>query len=79
MTTGLCPLAPAIEAVSSDRWRLASAYLYVCGDAKRMAKDVHQTLIDIAHTQGALTPEAAAAYVNDTLMKKERRYLRDVY
>ena len=60
-------------------WLQSGAYLYVCGDAKRMAKDVHQTLIDIARTQGALSPEAAAAYVNDTLMKKERRYLRDVY
>ena len=60
-------------------WLQSGAYLYVCGDAKRMAKDVHQTLIDIARIHGALAPEAAAAYVNDTLMKKERRYLRDVY
>ncbi len=60
-------------------WLQSGAYLYVCGDAKRMAKDVHQTLIDIAREQGGLTPEAASAYVNDTLMKKERRYLRDVY
>jgi sulfite reductase (NADPH) flavoprotein alpha-component len=60
-------------------WLQSGAYLYVCGDAKRMAKDVHQTLIDIVREQGGLTPEAASAYVNDTLMKKERRYLRDVY
>jgi sulfite reductase (NADPH) flavoprotein alpha-component len=60
-------------------WLQSGAYLYVCGDAKRMAKDVHQTLIEIARTEGALPPEAAASYVNDALMKKERRYLRDVY
>ena len=60
-------------------WVQSGAYLYVCGDAKRMAKDVHQMLIDIARTQGAMTPEAASTYINDTLMKKERRYLRDVY
>ena len=60
-------------------WLQNGAYFYVCGDAKRMAKDVHQTLISIAQTEGGLTPEAAAAYVNQTLMRTEKRYLRDVY
>jgi sulfite reductase (NADPH) flavoprotein alpha-component len=60
-------------------WLQNGAYFYVCGDAKRMAKDVHQTLIDIAQKEGAMTPEAAAEYVNTTLMRTERRYLRDVY
>ena len=60
-------------------WLQNGAYFYVCGDAKRMAKDVHQTLITIAEGQGGLTPEAAAAYVNQTLMRTEKRYLRDVY
>ena len=44
-----------------------------------MAKDVHQAIIDIAQQHGGLSPEAAAEYVNVTLMKTERRYLRDVY
>ena len=44
-----------------------------------MAKDVHRTLIDIAKSEGGLTDEAAASYVNGTLMKVEKRYLRDVY
>ncbi len=60
-------------------WLQNGAYFYVCGDAHHMAKDVHQTLIDIAQQQGGLSPEAAAAYVNVTLMKTEKRYLRDVY
>ncbi len=60
-------------------WLQAGAYLYVCGDAHRMAKDVHQTLIEIVRVQGALSPEAAADHVNVTLMKSEKRYLRDVY
>ena len=60
-------------------WLQGGAYFYVCGDAKRMAKDVHQTLIDIAHQQGGFTAEAALAYVNQTLMRTEKRYLRDVY
>jgi sulfite reductase (NADPH) flavoprotein alpha-component len=60
-------------------WLQKGAYFYVCGDAKRMAKDVHQALIVIAQTEGGLSPEAAANYVNVTLMRTERRYLRDVY
>lgn len=60
-------------------WLQNGAYFYVCGDARRMAKDVHQTLIEIAHTAGGLTIENASDYVNVTLMKNERRYLRDVY
>jgi len=60
-------------------WLQNGAYFYVCGDARHMAKDVHQALIEIAQTQGGLSPEAAAEYVNVTLMKTEKRYLRDVY
>jgi sulfite reductase (NADPH) flavoprotein alpha-component len=60
-------------------WLQKGAYFYVCGDAKRMAKDVHQALISIAQTEGGLSPEAAGNYVNVTLMRNERRYLRDVY
>ncbi len=60
-------------------WLQNGAYFYVCGDARRMAKDVHQTLIQIAQSEGGLSPEAAAEYVNVTLMKTQKRYLRDVY
>jgi sulfite reductase (NADPH) flavoprotein alpha-component len=60
-------------------WLQGGAYFYVCGDAKRMAKDVHQTLINIAQTEGGMAPDKAAEYVNTTLMRTERRYLRDVY
>jgi sulfite reductase (NADPH) flavoprotein alpha-component len=60
-------------------WLQNGAYFYVCGDAKHMAKDVHQTLIDIAREIGGLSPDAASNYVNTTLMRTERRYLRDVY
>jgi sulfite reductase (NADPH) flavoprotein alpha-component len=61
------------------KWLQSGAYFYVCGDAKHMAKDVHQALIDIAQQQGGLSPEVAAEYLNVTLMKTEKRYLRDVY
>ncbi len=60
-------------------WLQNGAYFYVCGDAKRMAKDVHQTLINITQKEGGMSPETAANYVNTTLMRTERRYLRDVY
>lgn len=60
-------------------WLQNGAYFYVCGDAKHMAKDVHQTLITIAQEQGGLSAESASHYINETLMKTEKRYLRDVY
>jgi sulfite reductase (NADPH) flavoprotein alpha-component len=55
------------------------AYFYVCGDAKRMAKDVHQMLITIAQQHGGLSPEAAKEYIEVTFAKTEKRYLKDVY
>ncbi|HTL59721.1 MAG TPA: hypothetical protein VL361_28885 [Candidatus Limnocylindrales bacterium] len=60
-------------------WLQNGAYFYVCGDAKHMAKDVHQALIEIAQKEGGLSADAAAEYVSVTLMRTERRYLRDVY
>ena len=60
-------------------WLQNGAYFYVCGDAKHMAKDVHRSLIEIAQKEGGLSPEAADHFVNVTLMRTERRYLRDVY
>src|ERR1039457_3786954 len=60
-------------------WLQNGAYFYVCGDARHMAKDVHQTLIEIAQKEGGLSADAAADYVNVRLMKTEKRYLRDVY
>jgi len=58
-------------------WLQNGAYFYVCGDAKRMAKDVDIALHDVIAGQGNLTPTEAADYVK--AMKKEKRYQRDVY
>lgn len=58
-------------------WIESGAYFYVCGDASRMAKDVHQALHDIVAEQGGMSEEDAAAYVK--AMQKEKRYARDVY
>lgn len=59
------------------RWIEAGGHFYVCGDAKRMAKDVDVALLDIVAQQGRMEPAAAAEYVKQ--MKKDRRYQRDVY
>lgn len=61
------------------KWLQEGAYFYVCGDAKRMAKDVHQALIDIAAQHGGMAPEKAVEYIEQTFAKTEKRYLKDVY
>ena len=58
-------------------WLEGGAYFYVCGDAKRMAKDVDQALHDIAMTEGGLSEDDAKAFVKQ--LKKDKRYQRDVY
>lgn len=58
-------------------WLEEGAHFYVCGDASRMAKDVHQTLIDVVAEHGGRSAEEAEAYVDQ--LKKDKRYQRDVY
>ena len=52
-------------------------HFYVCGDAMRMAKDVEAALHQIVKKHGRMTQSAASDYVNR--LKREKRYLRDVY
>jgi sulfite reductase (NADPH) flavoprotein alpha-component len=59
------------------KWLEAGAHLYVCGDAKRMAKDVDTALHAVIEEQGNLSTDAAVDYVQ--AMKKNKRYQRDVY
>ena len=58
-------------------WIQNGAYFYVCGDKNRMAKDVEQALIQIAKKEGGFSDEKAVDCVKD--LKKQRRYLEDVY
>ncbi len=58
-------------------WLQEGGHFYVCGDASRMAKDVDKALHDVIAEHGGLDAEAATAYVNQ--LKREKRYLRDVY
>jgi len=58
-------------------WIEQGAVLYVCGDAARMAPDVHQALVDIVAEHGGLGDEAATERVQGWLA--DGRYRRDVY
>jgi sulfite reductase (NADPH) flavoprotein alpha-component len=58
-------------------WLEAGAHFYVCGDAKRMAKDVDDTLHAVVREAGQRGEDAAKEYVQ--AMKKDKRYQRDVY
>jgi len=58
-------------------WLKGGAYFYVCGDAKRMAKDVDTALFDIVAQQGGMDAAAATEYIKQ--LKKDKRYQRDVY
>jgi sulfite reductase (NADPH) flavoprotein alpha-component len=58
-------------------WLQGGASFYVCGDAKRMAKDVDAALHEIVAQYGKMDAAAAVDYVK--ALKKEQRYLRDVY
>jgi sulfite reductase (NADPH) flavoprotein alpha-component len=58
-------------------WLERGAHFYVCGDAERMAGDVHQALIDVVQKEGGVSEERAHEYINE--LKTARRYQRDVY
>ncbi len=51
--------------------------LFVCGDAKRMAKDVDATLRRIIEREGDKSPGAASEYLEK--LQADKRYKRDVY
>ncbi|MCX2589207.1 NADPH-dependent assimilatory sulfite reductase flavoprotein subunit [Proteus sp. G2672] len=59
------------------RWLQQGAYLYVCGDASHMAKDVEQALLEIVMEYGNKNSEEADEYLSE--LRLERRYQRDVY
>ena len=58
-------------------WLERGAYFYVCGDSKRMAPDVELAILGSIAGNSRKGPEYAAAYLAD--MKKQKRYLKDVY
>lgn len=58
-------------------WLQDGAAIYVCGDEKHMAKDVHDTIRSVIEQEGDMSEADAEAYL--TQMKQAKRYQRDVY
>ena len=65
------------HAVELWAWLEAGAYLYVCGDAERMARDVDRSLVYIIGKEGGMDMADAKAYLAG--LAREGRYARDVY
>ena len=60
------------------KWMEADgAHFFVCGDARRMAKDVDAALRRIIQEQGGKSEEQTNEYVEK--LKSDKRYKRDVY
>lgn len=59
------------------QWLQQGAYIYVCGDAKRMAKAVDLALQQILMTQAQYSQEQAINYLDE--LRSQKRYQRDVY
>src|SRR6476646_3334220 len=58
-------------------WLNDGAYLYVCGDAERMAPDVDAAIHSVVEEHGGMSKEAAVEFV--TNLRTQKRYRRDVY
>ena len=58
-------------------WLGGGAALYVCGDAKNMAGDVENALVDVLVAHGGLTDGAARQRLKE--LRRDGRYQRDVY
>ncbi|MBU8905004.1 assimilatory sulfite reductase (NADPH) flavoprotein subunit [Desertibacillus haloalkaliphilus] len=58
-------------------WLEEGAIVYVCGDKTHMARDVHQTLLEIIEKEGNMSQAQAEEYLAE--MKQQKRYQRDIY
>jgi sulfite reductase (NADPH) flavoprotein alpha-component len=59
------------------QWLEQGAFVYICGDEKKMAHDVHDTLLAIIETEGKMSREEASEYLAN--LQQQKRYQRDVY
>ena len=51
--------------------------MYVCGDAKHMAGDVHQALLSVLRENGGMDNEKAAQFMQE--LEEAERYQKDVW
>ncbi|KAM9332221.1 methionine synthase reductase isoform 1-T2 [Pholidichthys leucotaenia] len=61
----------------SDILLKQNGHLYVCGDAKNMAKDVNETLMEIIKTE--LQVDQLEAMKRLAVLREEKRYLQDIW
>jgi sulfite reductase (NADPH) flavoprotein alpha-component len=59
------------------QWLEKGAHFYLCGDRKRLARDVNKTLLESIRTGGGISEEQAEKYVKQ--LKREKRFQSDVY
>lgn len=65
------------QAAELYSWLENGAYLFVCGDAERMAADVERALLEIIASQRGGDLTAARSYLDSLVLAK--RYVRDIY
>lgn len=65
------------EGADLFKWIEEGCYLYVCGDAQYMAKDVEAALLNIIQVHGNKDEQEAKRYLK--ALRLQKRYLRDVY
>lgn len=53
------------------------AHMYVCGDARAMASDVHEALLQVVQSQGHYGREQATSYLHQ--LEEQHRYQKDVW
>ena len=58
-------------------WLREGAHFYVCGDARRMARDVEDALVEISSRAGQMSEAGARGFIAE--LKATGRYQADVY
>ncbi|KAK3930967.1 NADPH--cytochrome P450 reductase [Frankliniella fusca] len=65
---------------AEEIWRVLgenNGHVYVCGDARSMAKDVHNIILKVVQEKGKMSEQEAIAYVKK--MEAQKRYSADVW
>nr|CAG4640676.1 EOG090X027R [Eulimnadia texana] len=65
---------------AADVWRILgkeNGHIYVCGDARNMARDVHDIIVNICREHGGMSESEALQYVKK--LETQRRYSADVW